>query len=109
MRNGTDLWQEPATIVVFQWELEESWVVVTATSIRALACKRTNSRPGEKEVGSLVVFAGAAVREATSEERKQLQAARKAQKVVAKQRRAARAAQKKAAKTGSQTAAQQSA
>jgi hypothetical protein len=99
----------PSTDLFSQWELEESWLAISATGMRALAFKRTNARPGEKEVGSLVVFAGTAVREATGEERKQLQAARKAQKIAAKQRRAARAAEKQAAKASSQAAVQQSA
>jgi regulator of protease activity HflC (stomatin/prohibitin superfamily) len=99
----------PSTDLLSQWELEESWLVVSATGMRALAFKRRNARPGEKEVGSLVVFAGASVREATGEERKQLQAARKAQKVAAKQRRAARTAEKNAAKVSDQATAQQSA
>jgi hypothetical protein len=87
----------PSTDLLSQWELDESWLVVGATSMRALAFKRTNARPGEKEVGSLVVFAGATVREASAEERKQLQAARKAQKIQAKQRRAQRKAERGAA------------
>jgi hypothetical protein len=99
----------PSTDVLSQWELEESWLVISATGMRALAFKRSNTRPGEKEVGSLVVFAGASVREATGEERKQLQAARKEQKVAAKQRRAARAAEKKAAKEAAQPTVQASA
>jgi hypothetical protein len=46
----------------------------------------------------MVVFSAVDVREATPDERKILQAARKAQKVAAKQRRAARQAEKQAAK-----------
>jgi hypothetical protein len=88
----------PSTDQLERWELEESWLVVSASGMRALAFKRSNTRPGEKEVGSFVVFQGSDVREATAEERRQLQAARKAQKVHAKQRRAARQAEKKAAK-----------
>ncbi len=88
----------PSTDLLSQWELEESWLVVSATGMRALAFKRTNARAGEKDVGSMAIFAGASAREATPEERKQLQAARKTQKVQAKQRRAARAADKAAAK-----------
>jgi hypothetical protein len=103
----------PAADILSQWELEESWVVVSATGMRALAFKRTNARAGEKDVGSFVVFAATAAREATPDERKQLQAARKAQKVQAKQRRVTRAAekaaQKQATKDGGQAAAQQSA
>ena len=78
----------PSTDLLSQWELEESWLVVSATGMRALAFKRSNARAGEKEVGSFVVFAGTTAREATADERKQLQAARKAQKTQAKQRRA---------------------
>ena len=80
------------------WELEESWVVVSAEGMRALAFERSNARAGEKPVGALVVFQGVEAREATPDERKALQQARKAQKVQAKQRRAARQAEKKAAK-----------
>ena len=65
----------PSTDLLGQWELEESWLVVSASGMRTLAFKRTNARPGEKEVGSLVVFQGVDVREATADERKQLQAA----------------------------------
>jgi hypothetical protein len=103
----------PSTDLLNQWELEESWLVVSATGMRALAFKRTNARAGEKDVGSMVIFAGAAAREATPDERKQLQVARKAQKVVAKQRRATRAAEKAATKQATkatgQVTAQQSA
>ena len=80
------------------WELEESWVVVSAEGMRALAFERSNARAGEKPVGALVVFQGVEAREATPDERKALQQARKAQKVQAKQRRAAPQAEKKAAK-----------
>src|SRR5689334_12916451 len=88
----------PSTDLIERWELEEAWVVVSAAGMRALAFRRTNARPGEKEVGSFVVFQATEVREATAEERKALQAARKAQKVAAKQRRAARAAERQAEK-----------
>jgi hypothetical protein len=80
------------------WELEESWLVVSADGMRALTFARSNARAGEKPVGALVVFQASAVREATPEERKQLQEARKAQKLQAKQRRAQRQAEKEAAK-----------
>ena len=93
----------PSTDLLSQWELEESWLVVSATGMRALAFKRSKARPGEKDVGSFVVFAATAAREATADERKQLQAARKAQKIAAKQRRAARAAEKTAAKEAAST------
>ena len=96
----------PSTDLLAQWELEESWLMVSATSMRALSFRRTNPRPGEKELSAFVVFAATSVREASAEERKQLQAARKAQKVQAKQRRAARAAEKAAAKEGAKAAGQ---
>src|SRR5215831_17691121 len=88
----------PKSDTLDRWELEESWIVVTADTMRALAFERANARAGEKPVGALVVFQAVDAREATADERKQLQAARKAQKIAAKQRRAARAAEKQAAR-----------
>jgi hypothetical protein len=99
----------PKADLLSRWELEEAWVVVSAESMRALAFERSNVRPGEKPVGALVVFQAIAVREASVEERKQLQEARKAQKLQAKQRRAARQAERQATKGASPAAAQQSA
>jgi hypothetical protein len=103
----------PKAEVLERWELEESWVVVSADGMRALAFERSNARAGEKPVGALVVFQGVDAREANADERKQLQVARKAQKVAAKQRRAARAAfsaaQKEAARQETPAAVQQSA
>jgi hypothetical protein len=86
----------PKAAVLDQWEIEESWVVVSAEGMRALAFERSNARAGEKPVGALVVFQGIEAREAKPEERKALQEARKAQKIQAKQRRAARQAEKQA-------------
>lgn len=94
----------PSTELLGQWELEETWMVVNATSMRAMSFRRTNPRPGEKELSAFVVFAGASVREASAEERKQLQQARKAQKIAAKQRRAARQAERQATPAGQQSA-----
>ncbi|MGO8950470.1 MAG: hypothetical protein ACLQUY_22985 [Ktedonobacterales bacterium] len=88
----------PTPDTLDKWELEESWVVVSAEGMRALAFERSNARAGEKPVGALVVFQGVEAREASADERKALQQARKAQKVQAKQRRAARQAEKKTAK-----------
>lgn len=88
----------PSTDQLSKWELDESWLVVSAVGMRALAFERSNARAGEKPVGALVIFQAVAIREATSDERKQLQEARKAQKLQAKQRRAQRRAEKKAAK-----------
>jgi hypothetical protein len=88
----------PKPDLLERWELEESWLVVSAESMRALAFTRSNVRAGEKAVGSMVIFQAVAVREATPEERKQLQEARKAQKIQAKQRRAQRQAEKQAAR-----------
>jgi hypothetical protein len=89
----------PKTDLLERWELEESWVVVSADGMRALAFARSNTRTGEKPVGALVVFQAVDVREASVDERKQLQTARKAQKIAAKQRRAARQAEKQSAKS----------
>jgi hypothetical protein len=86
------------------WELEESWLVVSADGMRALAFERSNARAGEKSVGALVVFQASAVREATPDERKQLQEARKAQKLQAKQRRAQRQSEKQAEKAAAKAA-----
>jgi hypothetical protein len=86
----------PKTDVLDRWEMEESWVTVTAEGIRAIGFARSNARAGEKAVGALVVFQATAAREATADERKELQQARKAAKLQAKQRRAARQAEKQA-------------
>ncbi len=90
--------EAPKPDTLDKWELEESWVVVSAEGMRALAFERSNVRAGEKAVGSLVVFQASAVREASSDERRDLQQARKAQKVKSKQARAARQAEKQAKK-----------
>jgi hypothetical protein len=76
----------PTPETLDKWELDESWVVVSAEGMRALAFERSNARAGEKPVGALVVFQGLAAREAKPEERKELQQARKAQKVQAPNR-----------------------
>src|SRR5215472_3685709 len=98
----------PKTDLLERWELEESWVVVSAEGMRALAFERSNARAGEKPVGALVIFQGVQAREASAEERKALQQARKAQKVQAKQRRVARQAEKQAAKDLAMRAERQS-
>lgn len=87
-----DLEHAPSTELLDRWELEEPWVIVSATSFRALGFARKNPRPNEKGVGALVVFQGIEVHEASVEERKQLQEAKKAARLQAKQRRAARQA-----------------
>ena len=92
----------PKPDVLERWELEEAWIVISAESMRTLAFERSNARAGEKPIGALVVFQAVELREATAEERKQLQAARKAQKIAAKQRRAARQAEKQAQKAAEQ-------
>ncbi len=103
--------EAPKPDTLDKWELEESWVVVSAEGMRALAFERSNVRAGEKAVGSLVVFQASAVREASSDERRDLQQARKAQKVKSKQARAARQAEKQAKKEAekAEQAAKQSA
>jgi hypothetical protein len=93
----------PKADLLSRWELEESWVVASAVAMRALSFERKNARPGEKSTGALVVFQASDVREATADERKALQEARKAQKLQAKQRRAARQAERQAANAGQAT------
>jgi len=90
--------EAPKPDVLDRWEMEEAWVVVSADTMRALSFKRANARPGEKDTGALVIFQASEIREATAEERKALQAARKAAKLKAKAARAKRAEEKKAAK-----------
>src|SRR5258706_14693109 len=89
----------PKPDLLDKWELEEAWIVVSADGIRALGFARTNARVGEKAVGALVVFQASEVREASADERRALQQARKAQKVRAKQQRAQRQAERQAART----------
>lgn len=96
--------QAPTPDQLSTWELEESWLVVSADGMRALAFERSNARAGEKSVGALVVFQASAVREATPDERKQLQEARKAQKLQAKQRRAQRQSEKQAERAAAKAA-----
>lgn len=96
----------PKADLLERWELEESWVVVSAEGMRALAFQRSNARAGEKPVGALVVFQGVDVREVSADERKQLQAARKAQKIAAKQRRAQRQTEWRTTKDAQRTTQQ---
>lgn len=93
----------PKPELLERWELEESWVVVSAEGMRALAFQRSNARAGEKPVGAIVVFQAVDAREASADERKQLQAARTAQKLQQKQRRAQRQAEREALKTAQPT------
>jgi len=86
----------PKPDICERWELEEAWVVVGADRLRAIGYKRPNPRPGEKEAGAMVIFQASEIREATAEERKALQQARKVAKLQAKERRAKRAAEKQA-------------
>jgi hypothetical protein len=86
----------PKPEMLDKWEMEEAWVVVSAEGMRALAFARSNVRAGEKAVGAMVIFQGVEAREASSDERKQLQEARKAAKLQAKQRRAARKVEQQA-------------
>jgi hypothetical protein len=46
----------PKADILEKWELDESWVDVSAEGMRALAFERRNARAGEKPVGALVVF-----------------------------------------------------
>ena len=100
----------PKSDTLEQWEMDETWVVVSASTMRALGFTRANARPGEKAVGALVIFQATDVREASADERRSLMEARKVSKLQAKQRRAARKAERDAAKTQQpQAAARQSA
>jgi len=96
----------PKPDLLDRWELEESWLVVSCDGMRALAFERSNARAGEKQVGALVVFQGVEAREASADERRQLQAARKAQKVAAKQRRAQRQTERRATQEADRAAQQ---
>jgi hypothetical protein len=88
----------PKPDILEQWEMEETWLVVSASTMRALGFTRSNARPGEKAVGALVIFQVTEVREATADERRALMEARKVSKLQAKQRRAARKAERDATK-----------
>ena len=98
----------PRPDILEQWEMEESWLVVSATTMRALGFTRSNARPGEKAVGALVIVQATDVREATADERRALMEARKVSKLQAKQR-AARKAERDAAKAQAQVSERQSA
>ena len=86
----------PKPDILEQWEMEESWLVVSANTMRALGFTRSNARQGEKAVGALVIFQATEVREATADERRALMEARKVSKLQAKRRRAARKAERDA-------------
>jgi hypothetical protein len=88
----------PKPDILEQWEMEETWLVVSANTMRALGITRSNVRPGEKAVGALVIFQATDVREATADERRALMEARKVSKLQAKQRRAQRKAEREAAR-----------
>ena len=46
----------PSTDIMERWELEESWVVISANSMRAIGFARNSARAGENAVGTLVIF-----------------------------------------------------
>jgi hypothetical protein len=75
----------PKPDILEQWEMEESWLVVSANTMRALGFTRSNARPGEKAVGALVIFQATDVREATADERRALMEARKVSKLQGQQ------------------------
>jgi hypothetical protein len=95
----------PKPDILEQWEMEEAWVVVSASAMRAIGFSRANARPGEKAVGALVIFQATEVREATEDERRALMEARKRAKAIAKQRRVERKAEREAAKATATAAA----
>src|SRR5262245_3876982 len=82
----------PKLELLDRWELDESWVIVSANSFRAMGFNRKNPRANEKAIGAMVVFQATDVHEASPEERQQLQEARKAARLAARQRRATRSA-----------------
>jgi len=95
----------PKSDTLEQWEMDETWVVVSANTMRALGFTRSNARPGEKAVGALVIFQATEVREASEDERRALMEARKRAKAIAKQRRVERKAEREAAKATATAAA----
>ena len=82
-----------------KWELEETWVNVSADSMRTVAFE------GSKGAGAIVTFNAVTVKEATQQERQALQQARKTSKQQAKTKRAARKAERDAAKKAAKVAA----
>ena len=74
----------PKPDILEHWEMEESWLVVSANTMRALGFTRSNARPGEKAVGALVIVQATEVREATADECRALMEARKAEREAAK-------------------------
>jgi len=99
----------PKPDVLERLELEESYVVVSCDRLRAIGYTRPNPRPGEKAAGAMVIFQATEIREATADERKALQQARKAAKLQQKAARAKRAEEKKLAKERESAAQQQGA
>jgi len=93
----------PKSDTLEKGELDETWVVVSANTMRALGFTRSNARPGEKVVGALVIFQATEVREATADERRALMEARKVSKLQAKQRRAQRKAERDATRAKEKT------
>src|SRR5256885_184609 len=55
----------PTTDQMNQWELEENWLVVSASAMRTITFDRQNARPGEKKSAAFVVYVGSNAREAT--------------------------------------------
>jgi hypothetical protein len=88
-----------------RWELEESWVVVEASSFRQMAFARSNTRPGESAFGAMLAFQAATVREATADERRDLAQARREAKAHAKEQRAKRQAERQAQQAASRQSA----
>jgi hypothetical protein len=95
----------PTADILEQWEMEETWVVVSASAMRAIGYSRANARPGEKAVGALVIFQATEVREASEDERCALMEAHKRTKAIAKQRWVERKAECEAAKAPATAAA----
>src|SRR5215831_11308977 len=68
----------PKQDIMDTWELEETWVMVSADGMRTVAFD------GSKGAGAIVTFNAVDVREAKPEERQKLQQARKAAKEKSK-------------------------
>lgn len=89
-----------------QWEMDETWIVIQAASLRQLGFARKQARAGESAVGAMVIFQAVEIREATADERKSLNEHRKGQKIRQKQLRALRQAERKALKDAERQSAE---
>jgi hypothetical protein len=89
----------PTQELMEKWELDEPWVVVQADSMRA------NAFEGNRGATALVSFNGVDIHEASADERKKLQSARKEVKQKNKTRRVQAKAEREAARKAQSSAA----